>query len=114
MDTIKAIQLAELSSGIENKVFDWVKAANIIKENPNKNWNAGLSCDLEWTGGRIWDADKKNIDNNSYTFLSSNWAIPVIYDDSGLEIECYVKATETEYGEETRYPKEFMDILFKD
>lgn len=47
----------------ESRVFDWVKAANIIKENPDKCYHAGLLEDWAYTSDIIW-AHRRPYDNS--------------------------------------------------
>ena len=58
------------------KVFDWDKAAQIIKEKNPEYAEAGLFEDLEYTCGLIYKNEKPVYD--SYTYLASTWATPVL------------------------------------
>lgn len=55
MDTTQAFQMASAAKakGNEVMVFDWDKAAQIIKERGATEASAGLESDWEWTGGDI-------------------------------------------------------------
>ena len=54
MNTAQAFWRAQLSTS-EVKVFDWNRAARLIKDNNVKTASAGLKGDWEWTGGTIFD-----------------------------------------------------------
>lgn len=91
--------------------FDWDKAAEIIKErlktNPCLVAEAGLQLDWDHTGGVIFIDGKPT--NDSYTFLSSNWAIPTLIIDNE-EFECFVEENERLHSS-TKWDKESLDIL---
>lgn len=111
MESLKAFARGLASQGERVRTFDWIKAANIIKANPDKDWYAGLSSDLEWTGGKIWDGSEKAIVKNTTTYLSSSWATPVIYDSEGDETDCWVYQDTVKWNSGTQYPEEFMSII---
>ena len=70
MDTSKAIALSFANRDREPMVFDWQKAARIIKERKAKTASAGLQGDWEWTGGKILkDGEPINRDE-TYTYLA--------------------------------------------
>lgn len=92
MDTISAFIRGTANRGQRIRVFDWAKALQILNEKKPDSAGAGLSSDLEWTGGTIWLEGKPYYDG--YTFLASNWAIPVLIID-GEEIECWVYKDES-------------------
>lgn len=77
------------------KAFDWDKAATKIKEllpsYPNLVAEAGLQGDWEYTGGIIFQDGSPN--SESYTYLSSTWAIPTLIitvdDEELFEMPCY-------------------------
>lgn len=81
--------------GQTHKVFDWDKAASIIKEHlikhPDLIAEAGLQGDWEYTGGVIFK-DKQPTSEN-YTYLSSNWATPTLIlsweDEEQEELDCW-------------------------
>lgn len=92
-------------------VFDWDKAARIIKERGATRACAGLHEDYGWTGGIILEDGV--IKRNSYTFLASTWATPTLY-VGGEEIPCYVMESETEWNEDTKWPESAVKILMGD
>ena len=111
MDTALAFALGEMNRGKELMVFDWIKAAKIIKERNPIIASAGLRDDWEWTGGTIYENGK--IVKDCYTFLASTWAVPEL-DIDGEIIECYVMKHETKFDAYTKWPKSALDILKAD
>lgn len=88
-------------------VFDWDKAARIIRERKPKIASAGLHDDWEWTGGTIFENGKPV---EEYTFLASTWATPEIAIDGEI-IDCFIMKHETKWNEGTKWPKSALDIL---
>jgi hypothetical protein len=109
MDTMLAFVMGEVNRGKEPMVFDWIKAAKIIKEQGVKNARAGLSGDWEYTGGDILVDGK--IPEESYTYLSSTWATPELEID-GDRIDCFVmQDKQPEWNSKTFWPDEAKKIL---
>lgn len=104
-------------NGAIQKVFDWNKAAQIIKDNfanhPDLVAEAGLQGDWDYTGGIIFENGKPS--NNSYTYLSSNWATPTLLlfwdGDEQEEIECYVDAANSTFTEDSKWDENSIAIL---
>lgn len=113
MDTMTAYMMGQMNRGREQKVFDWNKAASLIKELKIKNAVAGLQCDMEWTSGLILE-DGEPVDD-CYTYLASTWATPVLVPlDKGCdhtEIPCYIMGNETEWNAKTKWPISALRIL---
>lgn len=115
MNTMMAFAMGELNRHNEKKVFDWNKAAKLIKENYlDEVVFAGLSGDMEYTSGCIF-RDGHPI-HDDYTYLSSTWATPVLavgnnIDGNYEEIQCYVMEHETEWDDSTKWPQSALDIL---
>lgn len=78
MDTMAGYALAQaaIARGEPGKVFDWNKAAEIIKERKPTRASAGLSGDWEYTGGDIFVDGKPLEKDKTYTYLASVWATP--------------------------------------
>ena len=113
MDTMKAIAIAEMNRDKDSMVFDWNKAAEIIKESGCTEASAGLRSDWEYTGGHIFRDGNPVPKKDSYTFLSSTWAIPELEID-GRKIECYTMVSETDgWHSDTVWPKSALDILME-
>ena len=111
MDTISAFAMGFANRGKELKVFDWDKAAQLIKESGCHVAEAGLRDDWEWTSGIIYD---DGIVTNDYTYLASTWATPIIVLDENDydEIECYkMKHEVPEWDADTKWPKSAMEII---
>lgn len=109
MDTIKAFAMGEANRGKEMKIFDWEKAANLIVEKNASTAAAGLREDWEWTGGDIY-CDREIVED-SYTFLGSTWATPIIIID-GEEFECFQMNSEAPHeGSGTKWPEYAKKII---
>lgn len=111
MDTLSAFAMGMTNKGNEPKVFDWVKAAKIISERKPSVARAGLSQDWENTGGDIWRDGKPVPSEETYTYLSSNWATPEL-DIDGEIMDCYVmRSQKPEWDSDTYWPKEAVAVL---
>ena len=108
METMLAFAMGEAHRHCKKKVFDWDKAARRIKEEKPDRACAGLEEDWEWTGDCIYD--EGNIPKESYCYLSSTWATPVLMMDGGIE-ECWVMEDETQWNEGTYWPDSARKIL---
>ena len=88
MDTLSAFVMGEVNRDKPLRVFDWDKAARILRERNATFADAGLEGDWEYTGGAI----PKNGDpvpaEETYTYLASTWATPIL-DIDGEEIACW-------------------------
>jgi hypothetical protein len=111
MDTMSAFARGQAAKGQLQRVFDWVKAAEIIKERQPTEASAGLAEDLGWTSGPIWVDGKPVKREDTYVYLSSNWAVPVLIID-GHEIECWKYEKDTpEWNSGTYWPPEACVVL---
>jgi hypothetical protein len=111
MDSLAAFIKGEANRGKELMVFDWDKAARIIKERNVKEASAGLSHDWEWTGGQILDNGKPTPKEDTYTYLSSTWATPELEIDCEI-IDCYKMQSETpDWNANTYWPESALKIL---
>jgi hypothetical protein len=90
MDTYQAMAMSDLAAekGAKQMIFDWHKAAQLIKERQPKVASAGLKSDWEYTGGVIYTAED-GIKAKEYTYLSSNWATPELNLDGEI-IPCFI------------------------
>lgn len=110
MDSMMAFAMGEANRGKDLMVFDWDKAAEIIKKEKPIEAVAGLSSDMEWTSGTIFSEGKPVQD--CYTFLSSTWATPVLVLDDNNEIPCYKMQSEVpEWDSHTKWPESSLRIL---
>lgn len=111
MDTLKAFAMGEANRGKEMMVFDWDKAASLIKEFMPKTAEAGLEGDWEWTGGVIYTGGKVVDADGTYTYLASTWATPQLRLD-GKVVECYIMKSSTDWDAHTYWPTSALNILF--
>ena len=108
MNTLEAFANGEAHRGCEAMVFDWNKAAKIIRERKPIIAYASLKNDWEHTGGVIYASGR--VIKGSYTFLKSTWATPLLIIDGEI-IDCFVMESETKWNENTKWPKSAIDIL---
>lgn len=109
MDTKRAFLIGEANRGKDEMVFDWDKAAEIIKKEKPTYASAGLAEDWEWTGGLIYKQGKPITDE--YTYLASTWAVPQLNID-GKIIVCYrMKSTIPKWNAKTKWPESALAIL---
>lgn len=116
MKDAEAFAMGMMNLGKELMVFDWDKAARIIKERRPIRAGAGLRDDWENTGGVIFASGK--IVRNVYTYLASTWAIPELAltfaDDSREIIECYKMQSEApKWNAGTKWPTSALKILIE-
>jgi hypothetical protein len=111
MDTFSAMLKGMANQGKELMVFDWEKAARVIKERNAKSASAGLSGDWEYTGGDILEDGRPVPKEDMYTYLASTWATPELRVD-GETMKCYRMESESPgWDSETYWPQEALDIL---
>lgn len=109
MNNWMAFAMGETNRGKELMVFDWDKAARLIKERKPECVSAGLQSNWEYTGGIIYE-DGKPVMNN-YTYLSSTWAVPELNMDGDF-VECFRMEDEVPgWGSDTKWPQSALDIL---
>ena len=90
-------------------IFDWNKAAEIIRDKNPEVAEAGLAGDWECTGGEIFRNGE--IVTDEYTYLGSTWATPQIEID-GERIDCFKMEKEIpEWGTSTKWPESAKTIL---
>lgn len=108
MDTFKAMAMGMANRGRPRKVFDWKKAAELIRDRTPAFVEAGLREDWDYTSGVIFEDGK--IDEECYTYLASNWATPQICMD-GEFIDCFVMECDTEWRSDTKWPDVAREIV---
>lgn len=74
------------------KVFDWIKAAKIIKENNIQNASIGLSITMEDTISILQNG--KPIKTTGVMFSSSDYNPILINNDSGEMMDCFFNINE--------------------
>lgn len=114
--------LVEMSKDHSNKsthrVFDWIKAANLIKEHcmigdllkTDSVVNAGLSEDWGCTSGVILKNGSVVSGDDTYVYLHSSWATPIIEID-GEDYECWECKEDSIFEAKTLWPQESLDII---
>ena len=101
--------MGEATKNRPRMVFDWEKAARLIKERNATEARAGLSGDWEYTGGTIF-ADGKP-DMESYTYLASTWATPELEID-GERMDCFRMESDVPgWDEVTKWPESALMLL---
>jgi hypothetical protein len=90
MEKSKAAQRA----GRPGKRFDWIGAAKLIRERKPKLVEAGLAEDWGCTSGRIFDDGEPVKQEDTYVYLSSAWATPIVVLDGDEEIDCFLEGQE--------------------
>lgn len=110
MDSFSAFARGEASRDKPLMVFDWHKAAKLIKENKPKTASAGLESDWEWTGGEIYSNGE--IIMSDYTYLSSTWATPQL-DMDGEITPCWLYQNDCpeNWDSGTKWPESAQQIL---
>jgi hypothetical protein len=93
METVTAFMIGQMNRGNQLKVFDWNKAAEIIRNSGTNHASAGLSGDWEWTGGMIFTDGKPVDPGDTYVYLASTWATPELNTGDGEE-PCYIMEDE--------------------
>ena len=111
METTKAFTMGEMNIDKELMIFDWIKAAKIIKDRRAKSASAGLSSDWEYTGGEILKNGKPIPEEDTHVYLASTWATPELEVD-GVIIDCYIMQSQApEWNAKTYWPNEALKIL---
>jgi hypothetical protein len=109
MDSLSAFARGQAAIGNRQRVFDWNKAARLIREAQPDTAGAGLQSDWEWTGGTIFKNGKPDLE--TYTYLSSNWAAPELELD-GESQECWCYQDESPgWNSGTKWPESALAIL---
>lgn len=111
MDSMLAFAMGEANRSKELKVFDWDKAAQLIKDKKPLSVSAGLSGDWEWTGGEIYTDGKPVPAEDTYVYLASTWATPEIEIDD-VRYDCFKMQSETpSWDSGTYWPESALTIL---
>jgi hypothetical protein len=109
MDTFSAVAMGMVYRYREPMVFDWDKAARLIKEHKPEVASAGLHNDWEYTGGDICLDGQPVMEPGTY--LASTWATPEL-DLDGEVFECYRKQREVpDWDAKTVWPESALAIL---
>lgn len=108
---------ADEAKGNKHRVFDWDKAAQLIKdhlvEHPDLIAEAGLQGDWSYTGGGIFRNGKPT--NDEYTYLASNWAPPTLILSWGGEeqetLECWTYEDGSRFDSGSKWDEQSIEIL---
>jgi hypothetical protein len=103
LDGIRSSQESET-----HNVFDWVKAAQLIRDRRPLKAVARLAEDIDWTSVVIY-CNGAIVDGGT-PFLASSWATPVLVLDDE-EIDCFVELIKDDSHYELMWPKEARAIL---
>ncbi len=110
MDSMSAFARGQAAGDVPRMIFDWDKAAKLIRDSGCHEAGAGLRDDWEWTGNAIFRDGKPVPREESYTYLASTWAIPELELD-GEKQECFVVEGDTEWGCNTSWPESALKII---
>ena len=113
MDTMAAFARgsAARASGAPMMVFDWKRAATLIKERGAKHASAGLAGDWEWTGGDILSDGIPIPRGETCVYLASIWATPELEID-GERMDCFCMQSDSPgWDSDTYWPPEALAIL---
>lgn len=114
MDTLSAFARGEANRGKPVMVFDWDKAAELIRERKPSVASAGLRSDWEWTGGDIYRDGAPITRDEEYTYLASTWARPELSLDGEI-VECWRYRDDTPgWDAETTWPETALAIIAAD
>lgn len=91
-----------------SQVFDWDKAAKIIKESGCTEAEAGLIEDWFWTAIDIFKGGQPVC--SEWGWLASYWATPVIKIGNTYH-ECYTQQENSDFDAHTRWPESALKIL---
>ena len=114
MDTLTAFARGEASRDQPAMVFDWDKAASIIRQGRVSGASAGLRDDWDWTGGPILRWGEPVSSEDTYVYLASTWAPPELSmesPDGTVTIPCWRYEDETGWGPQTYWPESALAIL---
>lgn len=111
MDSMSAFMRGQAAAGREPRVFDWHKAALLIRERRPSRAGAGLESDWEYTGGEIFKDGAPVPREDTYTYLASTWAAPQL-DLDGEVVECWLMMSDTPgWDSHTYWPESALAIL---
>ena len=111
MDTLAAFAMGLANQNKDRMVFDWDRAAKIIREKRPERADAGLSGDLEYTCDTIYRDGRPVPSEQSSPYLASTWATPVLIID-WEEIECFRMEPELPgWDEKTYWPASALAML---
>lgn len=113
MDAMAAFARGEEARkrGARTKVFDWDKAARLIKEGGHSRASAGLAEDWFATSGLILAGGEPLDAEETYVYLASVWATPTL-EVGGESVACWVWADDKpDWSAYTLWPESAVAIL---
>lgn len=81
------------------KQLDWKHAREICEKYHGHKVSAGLSEDWFCTGGTIYDGEKYVDEADTYVYVASMWATPVVvveFDEGDLKIPCWMEGCDSD------------------
>jgi hypothetical protein len=91
------------------KIFDWIKAAKIIKENNIQNASLSLDVTFDNTILILQNGKPLEITDNKFLFTGLNPVL--INNDSGEIIDCFFSINEQDVGYDTIYSSRSTDLI---
>ena len=112
MDSVSAYVMCMMHADSKQMVFDWHKAARIIKERQGETASAGLRGDWEYTGGVIWINGAPLLgEETEWLYLSSPWAIPELAIGNDI-YPCWLYLEDSPgWHEKTIWPQSALDVI---
>lgn len=112
MDSLSAFARGQASRHQEPKVFDWNKAAQIIRDRKLFTVCAGLIEDWEYTGDYILVNGVIPKESECRAFLSSTWATPALMLEDEMFVDCFIMASQSpKWDSGTFWPESARRIL---
>lgn len=111
MNSISAMMMGMIHREASPMVFDWHKAARIIKGRKDETASAGLRGDWEYTGGTIFIEGKPFYENSDWIYLMSTWATPELAIGNDV-YPCWKYAEDCPgWNEKTFWPESALAVL---
>lgn len=111
MDTLSAFTMGQATRHKDVMVFDWNKAAFLMRKEMAKDANAGLRDDWEWTGGQILCDGQPLPREETYTYLASTWATPQLQIGEMI-FDCFILQKDSPgWTADTYWPESAFNIL---
>jgi hypothetical protein len=108
----EVIKRREANKDNELMVFDWDKAATIIKDTSSQTASAGLRDCWEPTGGEIFKNGKPVPHDETHVYLASIWAVPELKLENGDIVPCFKMQPNTPgWDSYTYWPESALQIL---
>jgi hypothetical protein len=102
--------MGEANRNNPSRVFDWNRAAELIRDHKPACASAGLAGDWEYTGGAIWRDGAPVSADDTYTFLASTWATPELDLDGDVQ-DCWRWQDGSDWNSGTYWPESALAIV---